>query len=226
MGSQARNRIRDSIEDASLLDPLELDDLRAANSELTATHLMEVFEEVKQQSQDYLTYKDFVDAVRQGLSKRKTDWSIQLGHLLDRAAMLALERRGKSIANDEMPLVFWFTIFSMALSGSPEERIQTMYKVLNDTTAADGALPNELVTELVSYLQDTCQLVPDAQVVATTTKYPVQQYAIAAPIELVDRYRAQSKLERSQLVSNEDELRDLLTSHSICAWGECYKLKR
>ena len=75
MGSQARNRIRDSIEDASLLDPLELDDLRAANSELTATHLMEVFEE--EEPADPVAHlavtKEKLEAVTEALEKQKAE---------------------------------------------------------------------------------------------------------------------------------------------------------
>jgi hypothetical protein len=90
------------------------------------------------------------------------------------------------------------------------------------------------VTELVGYLQDTCQLVPDAQVVATAHLYPLQQYDIASPVQLVDRYRVlytNNNKEPTRAAEDLDhmdneQLWDMLTSNSICVWGECYKKKK
>ena len=87
---------RDAIEDAAHLDPLELDDLRTANSDTVTveqfTHvLQELFRnDSNDSSNNDLTYPQFVQRVRSILMKANDNnaaFTVQLGHLLDRVAL-------------------------------------------------------------------------------------------------------------------------------------------
>jgi hypothetical protein len=83
---------------------------------------------------------------------------------------------------------------------------------------------------MVGNLQKTCQLVPDAQIVETTTKYPYQTHRIGTPQELVGMGQIMKKEELSEkaCAPKEDsfwscqDFHHLLRSKSVCAWGECY----
>jgi hypothetical protein len=252
---QARNKLRDGIEQEVHADPIEIDDLRTANTEMNVDLFLEIYAHVRaeteQQESPELRYDQFVALVREVMARKlgTAAFTVQLGHLLDRVAAAALAKRGKSLSSsttdngdvasvvsndgDEtttntttMPMMFWFTLLSLSLSSPPHERIDALYAILSEQGQRVPTLQD--VTELVGYLQDTCQLVPDAQVVATTHQYPLQQYAIASPVQLVDRYRVQYKIadddETLDKVDN-DRLLEMLTSNSICVWGECYKKK-
>jgi hypothetical protein len=250
---QARNKLRDGIEQEAHADPIEIDDLRTANTEMNIALFLEIYAHVRAETEQspelHLRYDQFVSLVREVMARKlgTAAFTVQLGHLLDRVAAAALAKRGKSLlsstdngdivvgnGDDEtmtdtttMPIVFWFTLLSLTLSSPPHERIDALYTILSEQGQRVPTVQN--VTELVGYLQDTCQLVPDAQVVATTHQYPLQQYAIASPVQLVDRYRVQYKIadnddDALDQVDN-DRLFEMLTSNSICVWGECYKKK-
>jgi hypothetical protein len=267
MNGQTRNQLRDQIEATAHADPIEMDDLRTANTpefnielflEIHAHVLASSSSALQQQEQLEsqppqqleLRYDEFVGLVREVMARKlgTAAFTVQLGYILDRVAASALERRGKSLVagDDTMPILFWFTLLSLALSSPPKDRIDALYAVLSSennnghetTTPAGGGggVTLSAVTELVGYLQDTCQLVPDAQVMATTHQYPLQQYDIASPVQLVDRYRVQShsnNKNKEPTTTEEDldrmdneQLWDMLTSNSICVWGECYKKKK
>jgi hypothetical protein len=108
---------------------------------------------------------------------------------------------------------------------------------LNDNTTK--VLTIHDIYEMVGYLQDTCQLVPDSQVVATDTKYPIQQYERGTPEKLVvwgnvsdESAPSSQKIQEQQTRSNDnnasidlDAFTSILCSKSVCAWGECYNRK-
>lgn len=247
--TQRRNQFRDAIEEASHLDPLELDDLRVTNSEtVTVEQFKRVMNELIQlQNRDDMTYQDFVQRTRSILMKTNDNnpaFTVQLGHLLDRVALSALKRHDKTL-KDSMPLSFWLTLFSLSLSAdcTATDRIQLLYQMMQAQAdnASDGFLGTgtseandddceskvaiDQVVELVGYLQDTCQLVPDAQVVATARKYPLQEYAVGTPEQLVDRHRWVHKEALTGEVDCE-AVSAILRSKSVCAWGECYHRRK
>jgi hypothetical protein len=99
------------------------------------------------------------------------------------------------------------------------------------------------VHALVGYLQSTCQLVIDNQLLATPEKkYPIQDYHQGRPEELVQwttNHQHQGGVEvqdkSNDMVKSSSEtdvridvdaLADILRSKSVCAWGECYRKKR
>ncbi|CAB9501763.1 IQ calmodulin-binding motif [Seminavis robusta] len=149
-----------------------------------------------------------------------------------------------------MPLPFWMTVLSLALHGPVPDRIRVLYEVLqsmppqeedatnsmsmmtmNDDDHNDNNSPTTPVTldkvvTMVGYLQDTCQLVPDKQVVPIVEdKYPVQQHRRGTPRELV-AWEAAADAAAKDDVLDIDAFADVLRSKSVCAWGECYFKKK
>jgi len=237
-----RNLVRDRIEETAHLDPLELDDLRTANTEtITLEQFRMIMDQLlllkQEHEQIMMTYPDFVHKVRSILfieNDNNAAFTVQLGHLLDRVAISALSRHDKTI-RDTMPLQFWLTLLSLSLSGcSPSDRIRLLYQMMqaqatNDNGTEPDPVSMDQVVELVGYLQDTCQLVPDAQVVATSRKYPMQDYAVGTPEQLVDRYRWVNKETTgpgSVTHIDLEAMAAILRSKSVCAWGECYHKKK
>jgi hypothetical protein len=168
-------------------------------------------------------------------------FTVELGHLLDRLMVEILTKHKVSSDDPNMPLSMFLTALSMALYSDVRDRIRVLYQVLklekqhqqhesqeqyddddDDERSSSNSSPYSGVTiqqirNMVGYLQDTCQLPPDAQIVPTETKYPTQQWKRGTPEDLVpwdDK--------------NERDLIDLfafasiLRSKSVCAWGECY----
>ena len=187
-GTANRNKVRDRLEEQASVDPVEIDDLRVANSELTPAVFRAILTDVS--TQENMTYDEFVTSVRSTMHRLKgPSFTVQLGYLLDRVVLGALQRRGKS-SQDSMPTTFWFAILSLALHSSVQERIQVLYEVLQQQQQHqrddDVAVTLHQVQEMVGFLQDSCQLVPDSQIVPIASqKYPVQQFACATPQQLV-----------------------------------------
>lgn len=220
-GTQNRNAIRDNIEAETILDPLEIDDLRTANSELTLQVYQTIMKDVLEAfPEGQCTYADFIRVVRQTMANLKGEnFSVELGHLLDRAALGVMSKRGVS-SDQPRPLALWLTLLSLALNAPVPERISLLYQVLQETSPQEeNPVSLTRVYELVGYLQDTCQLVPDSQVVATDRKYPTQQYECGRPQQLV-------QWPDEEDVLDVDAVASILRSKSVCAWGECYHKKK
>ena len=145
----------------------------------------------------------------------------------------------------EMPIEFWLTVLSLALYSSAKERIEILHSVCHQFATpvpppASESEPTMIsmtqVIQLIGYLQDTCQLVPDAQIIMTSHKYPLQEYIVGTPEQMIDHQQWDTNDEKNK---NKDPdvasfkgnnitvgmLSDILTSRSVCAWGECYKYK-
>jgi hypothetical protein len=277
-GTNNRNAVRDQLEEDAALDPLEIDDLRRANPEMTLSLFRMILQELAtddDNNNNVMTYGQFVTAVRT-IQRREQGptCTVGFGYLLDRVALAALQKYYKldtqitddaesspmvtesaSFGDDPteivnhtasneltMPLAFWMTLLSLALHGPVPDRIRALYEVLlvPDNTnnnnnhddvlssnAADTVSLDKVVT-LVGYLQDTCQLVPDKQVVPTNVQYPTQQYQRGTPQELVawEAAAAAANSQQQQQVLDIDAFADILRSKSVCAWGECYFQKK
>jgi len=106
-------------------------------------------------------------------------------------------------------------------------------------------VPFSRVRDMVGYLQETCQLPPDTQIVMTETKYPTQQYKRASPSELVPTVKVDDDKEKVTTTttttddvggenSNDNdhygvdvvEFAAILRTKSVCAWGECYMKRK
>ena len=143
----------------------------------------------------------------------------------------------------------------LCLHGNVRDRVEILFEIMrqkqstndnsncnnsieNDATTTDesvNAVNKEYVIEMIGHLQKTCQLVPDAQIVESDTKYPVQKYKVGTPLELTDFGIEMKKdelteraLEKNIHVSKWscDDFHHLLRSRAVCAWGECYVKKK
>jgi hypothetical protein len=245
-GSTNKNKVREKLEEDSTLDPLEIDDLRVANSEFTP----EVFQSIMVQLNDeypqgQATYMNFVTSTRRIMQSLRGDaFTIELGHLLDRVVMAAVPviMKSKSLKDgimdddasknakdfchsQEISLRFFLTALSLAMDidASVNERIRTLYRVLQ---LHNPIVTAEDVEEMVGYLQSTCQLPPETQIIASDNKIPAQEYKVASPHELVSWdglvVSSSSNDENVGDCIDVQAFSDILRSKSVCAWGECY----
>lgn len=232
-GTSNKNKLRDDLEETAALDPMEVDDLRVANSEMSPEMFTEIVQVLYQSfPMGTVTYADFVKTVRTTMTQAKGDaFTIELGHLIDRATLSGIKDQGKT-PEDAMPIAFFLAALSLALSCSVQERIILLYTILerssSDVFSADTQnVTLEDVVSMVSYLQDTCQLPPDTQVITSDVKYPIQEYKRGAPEELVLWGDEKNGLGASnQEVIDCEAFAAILQSKSVCAWGECYSRKK
>jgi hypothetical protein len=219
-GSSNRKKARDKIEDEAWLDPLEIDDLRVANSELTPEVFRTIMENLKLDfPHGTMKYREFVHSVRRTMKSLKGDnFTVELGHLVDRAVDAALANRGKT-REDEMPILFFLTALSLAMDvdSSTSDRIRILYEGME---LKEEAVTYKDVLDLVSYLQDTFQLPPETQVVTGENKIPTQEYKTGSPQELVAWDGTGNDVVDLQAFAS------ILRSQSVCAWGECFFKKK
>ena len=287
-----KNAVRETlIESTAHADPIELDDLRIANTELTPSVFYEIIQHIIDQtatitttdaeqhdrsssSVTRMTYPKFVQLVRTAMIKMKGEaFTIQCGHVIDRIVLAALikydnrsndppntvnsntgdilddtttgtddNRKQTLIDKIEMPIEFWLTVLSLALYSSAKERIEILHSVfhhfsLSPTAESNGPkITMSQVIQLIGYLQDTCQLVPDAQIIMTSHKYPLQEYIVGSPEQMIDHQQWDVNADENKVATSDmkslkghnitvDMLSDILSSRSVCAWGECYKYK-
>jgi hypothetical protein len=222
-GTSNRNKLREQLEEEASLDPLEIDDLRVANCELTPQVFRSIMANVAQDfPQGTAKYDEFVFSVRKTMNTLKGDaFTIELGHLMDRVVDAALTTQGKT-REDEVSLVFLLTSLSLAmdLDASVSDRIRVLYEALQLGADSNGTVTHNDVAEIVGYLQDTSQLTPEAQVVEGDSKIPTQQFKVATPEQLIGWEGPEGESVDLQAFS------DILRSKSVCAWGECYFKKK
>lgn len=216
-----KTKVRDSLEDAAAIDPVEIEDLRIANSELTPEVFRQIMKDLDQQySHDSISYQEFILSVRRTMSHLKGGaFTIELGHLLDRVVVALLKEHKKS-ADEEMPMALWLTLLTLALNSSVSDRIQILFEIMEREEEEEEVLTFRQVRPMVGYLQETYQLVPDGQVIPTETKYPTQQYRRGGPEDLVPWEGS----ERDPI--DFDAFASILRTKSVCAWGECYERKK
>jgi len=210
-----------------------------------------------------IDYKLFVSAVIQEMKGMKGEaFTIQFGHLLDRVIVSIINKIGKdevqySQIEDEkewLEVRLLLVALSLAMNGSVRERVEALYDILveddeiqgqngsegdetdfpNRNDSMNGSIVKEKdIVKMVDYLQKTCQLVPDGQMIESDTKYPFQEYIVGSPAELT----AHGKVLKKEDISEEaleggekgwscDDFHHLLKSKSVCAWGECYVKKK
>jgi hypothetical protein len=219
LGSTNRNQMRDRLCEQAALDPLEIDDLRLANSELQLKEYREIAANVVRDLDGTATYQEFVACVRTTMARQKGEaFTIQLGHLLDRVAVEALKDKGQT-TKEPMPIGFWLTVLALCLNAPVPERIRALFEVLEQTKQGDAVTVTD-VRNLISYLQESCQLVPDSQVVASNDYIPVQKYDKGNSSNLFEWVGAEDDPVNIDIVSN------ILRSSAVCAWGECYHRKK
>ncbi len=207
------------MENASLLDPLEIDDLRFANTEFTVDVWNQIVEEIKNEFVARgiisVTYPQFLSVVMKVMKDMNGEgFTIQMGHLMDRVVIAELERRRRDDngvdnstnqgSDDELPLSFLLASLSLALNSTVSDRIRVLYdsmllgNEMNPSSSEEGEeesnntntiASKEQVEQMIQNLQSTCQLVPDAQIVETNSKVPYQTFRVGTGAELTQRAR-------------------------------------
>jgi len=243
--NNSRSALREDIESASLLDPLEIDDLRLANVDFNMNVWNKIVGEIKREfpNRTELSYTEFLSVVMKVMKGMKGEgFTIQFGHLVDRVVVAELERigkeKGEAVGSGEevkLPLPFLYAALSLALNSSVADRIQALYETMleDDSNSNDTTVLGDKVVQMVQHLQNTCQLVPEAQIVETNSKIPYQTFRVGTGAELTKRARegfggkkgsAGVTSEPEGPVSLED-FHAILKSRTVCAWGECYNKK-
>lgn len=269
-GTTNRMLVRDNTEQKCLLDPCEIDDLRQANSLFTTEIFSTVMEQVYESFPDgKATYDEFLSVVTSTIyGLIDGNLSIEFGHLLDRIVIGYLEKRQKQQKKDDeeimetsfleeknkLPLPLLFTILSLALNSTVDDRIRLLYSALyreeyrqkhnQDHVGIENELKEdqrepfvseESMINMVGYLQQTHQLAVDPQILPTTVKYPVQEYAVGKPPELLSRAKKsllddgeknRYNFSESSQTYTCDDFDAILRSMFVCAWGECYNRKK
>ncbi len=251
-GTSNKKALRERLEVEAALDPFEIDDLRTANDEMTPEVFREIYNSLKNNHgwdlSQKIDYKLFVSGVMQIMKGMRGEaFTIQLGHLLDRVVAAVIEQRQKEevdvLVEDGLEFRMLLVCLSLTMNSSIRERVEMLYEIIGDSEKEkndmEGQMKSPSVTErdvikMIGYLQQTCQLVPDAQIVESDVKYPFQQYKVGSPFELLHLGKEMTKKELSDdaLAGGEnkwtcDDFHHLLRSRSVCAWGECYvKTKR
>jgi len=277
--NNSRLALREDIELSSILDPMEIDDLRAANSEFNLEVWETIVEELKMVTPNgKATYPEFLSVVVRVMRKLKgEEFTIQLGHLLDRVVISELERsgggdfaksdeeeknfdgiggggedstkQGSKIMETELPLSFLLATLSLALHGTVADRIRVLYDAMllsssnevtndkmdpNDEQLQKNKLvPGKEVCQMIQHLQNTCQLVPDSQIVETDSKIPYQTFRVGTGAELTERARkgyggkegGEGVTKAGEGPVSLEEFHAILKSRAVCAWGECYVKK-
>lgn len=215
-----RNTIRDAIEESSVIDPVEIDELRLANSELQPEVYRTIMRElVDSYPQGTCSYLEFTLVTRKVMAGLKGGaFTIQLGHLVDRVVLEVLVKYQKSEA-DPFPLALWAATLSLSLNSSVDERMEVLFEALEKVGSGSPVTVKE-VEEVVGHLQDTCQLPPETQIVPTTEKFPTQQWVRGSPEELVPWDGSKNE------IVDFDAFQSILRTKSVCAWGECYHKRK
>ena len=227
-GSTRKNTLRSKLEEASALDPLEVDDLRFANPHISVPVFTALIADVRQAFPDgQATYREVVHVVRQKLQSEHRIPTIELGYLLDRVALHICQEQATS-STQPQPVTLWLVLLSLALNAPVPDRIRVLYEILaTEKGSADNNSTSPLVTllqvrDLVAYLQSTSQLVLDTQVIPRENQaYPRQAYHRGSRDELV-RWDGGGLHDPIDI----DALAAILRSKSVCAWGECYSKKK
>ena len=228
IGSTRRNTLRGELESKATLDPLEIDELRRVNPELTASVFRDLVEEVwAKHPSGELTYNEFTETIRETLVHKHKVPTVEFGHLLDRVVIFLIEKQGDSSSTPQ-PISLWMTVLSLALNSPISDRVRVLHEVLvqealhssvsSGTDDASATVNIEKVRRMVQYLQDTDQLVLETQLFPTPDKaYPIQQYHRGTPDELVSWEGSDSE------PIDFEAFAALLRSRAVCAWGECYR---
>jgi len=255
--NNSKTALRDDMESSSLLDPLEIDDLRLSNSDFTIEVWERIVLEIRREfpSRETVTYPEYLTVVTRVMREEKGEgFTIQFGHLVDRVVIAELERmegRKKEGGDDmigggeveerllqrEIPLSFLYAALSLALHSTVTDRVRVLYESMlsemDTTPAEDTTVPGEQVSEMIQHLQNTCQLVPGAQIVETNSKVPFQTFRVGTGDELTQRARggyggkkgSPGVTRESEGPVSLEEFHAILKSKTVCAWGECYVKK-
>ncbi|ETW09565.1 hypothetical protein H310_00116 [Aphanomyces invadans] len=213
------NAVQNDLAEKTPISPFEAYELRSQNS-ITP----EVFDAVKKQAKRYFpsneaTVAEFdlcLGTVLQGTAMKNT-------HHLERV-LLSLPKN----ANGKVDVNLLLVAFSLAVKGSVDERLESLFALpLASKPTDDATLTKAQIEKVLGYVLDTFQVPSEKRVVALEDKaYPYQEYAVATPDQLLDAAVSVSikakTIDEGTQQFNMDQFALLMKSKAICIWGECY----
>ncbi|GMH63297.1 hypothetical protein TrLO_g6122 [Triparma laevis f. longispina] len=232
-GGTNRGNVRDEIEDTSVLDPVEIEDMRSLNEEFSPVLFRLVTSAVYSKYPTECTYKQFLSTTMSTLRKATSDptFSIQLGHNIDRVVFTFPQYHDEKA----YPNSLFLTVLTMAVYSTVQERIKLIYEVAaqQENKPPTDKVSSTITSKIVQHLADTCQLPPENQVIEVGSPYPIQQYEKATGEQMVKCVRKPYKDKNPELtyaaVGGGGEDVDLEQWEKImksrlgpCPWGECY----
>jgi len=147
-GGQNRIKVRETIEElsTSILDPMEIDDLRIANDELTVDVFERMMKRVYSVGKPSMSYAQFISMVKDEMQNegKGPEFTIQLGHLLDRVVLAAIQVEDGADASlrlpierneDEealLPVSFLLAAYSLALNAGTDDRLHLLFRVMKE----------------------------------------------------------------------------------------------
>jgi hypothetical protein len=230
MRSSNRQAVVDERRDGAVLDPVEIEEMRACNPLLTPELFLELHKELAAEHPGGATYPRFLRRAAAKFREANPDPAdkIELGHYLDRV-VLSLPGYSDSTT---YPLPLLFAVLSLALYSTVERRLDCLHAVLSPSPG--GPVPAAAVEAYLQTLLDTCQLPPEAQALEEGPAWPVQQYAPATGGGLLRAVRGGEGDEEKRAhdramygAEGEEVTREvfgrILRARPVCAWGECYR---
>lgn len=150
-------------------------------------------------------YTDFVRVVSRYIEK-----PIEAAHYLDRVVL----KHASLTQLETMPLGFFMAVLALAMGGSPDERATALAHLV---ASDEGKVARADAVRLLEWLTLAGHVPPSALVFETPKKYPVQEYSIRTPSDLLD-VAADAALRPEDRCANEltkTQLATLLQSKTI-----------
>jgi hypothetical protein len=222
--TSAQTAVKEDIENKAILDPVEIEEMRSVNNELTIAVFRKLCDSVIRDSSEKgytkITYPEFMRLVKEQykLITKDSSSTLQFGHNLDRILFSLPNYTDKT----EYTLVFLLTVISMCCYSTVDDRVTLLWDVVrhydavscggvgdggdnnnnnktdntsNTTTNNNNNTNNNKVNH--KSMQDFLQIL------ATTNQLPPEVY----PIETDTRYPFQTY----SVATGEDLLRRLRT---------------
>ena len=128
----------------------------------------------------------------------------------------------------QFSLDFLLVALNLALDEPAQFRSEGLLEVAR-RGGSDGnsdVIPVSRVHRLVDCLIRSCQLPAEKLVQDSDDRVPYQRHRQASAQEMLERGLKELKQEGGAQQMSVDTFYALLTSNSICAWGECYRAKK
>jgi len=257
------------IADDEAIEPYEYNDLHRNNRISLALYNDIIKAILYKYSNRMISYNDFITFVTNHINDHANGNSnsngnginrLQSGHLLDRILLKYMKNNNNNNDNDdnddksdksdnmfEVPLDvdFLLVMLSMTVQGSAEDKIKSLYTIINtntsndinasssndsndsnssssnDSSSNDSEISKEKLEVLLKHLVDSCQIPSEKQVIETGVSYPLVTYRKKTPKEMIKSYCDVHKYDKATF--NLQEIENLLLSGSICLLGECYR---
>ncbi|RHY35088.1 hypothetical protein DYB32_000428 [Aphanomyces invadans] len=223
------NAVQNDLAEKTPISPFEAYELRSQNSITYATITIRVIFDTEIIERCFYCRPEVFDAVKKQAKRyfpsneaTVAEFDLCLGTVLQGTAMKNTNANGKVDVN------LLLVAFSLAVKGSVDERLESLFALpLASKPTDDATLTKAQIEKVLGYVLDTFQVPSEKRVVALEDKaYPYQEYAVATPDQLLDAAVSVSikakTIDEGTEQFNMDQFALLMKSKAICIWGECY----